>query len=159
MKEFRMIKVRTYVGTALAGGALVIGSALLAQAPGRVIAISADDTMKYSVTTIEAKPGESLDVKLTNKGTLPKAAMAHNFVLLKKGTDVNAFTTEAVMARETDYVPPKFKADVIVSTTLTGPGETVDAKFKAPTAPGTYQYFCSFPGHFAAGMKGSLIVK
>ena len=37
-------------------------------------------------------------------------------------------------------------------------GETVDVSFKAPAA-GTYPYICSFPGHLAAGMKGSLVVK
>jgi azurin len=153
------MRVRTYVGGAVAGAALMAGSALWAQAPGRVIEITADDTMHYSMTTIEAKAGESLDVKLTNKGAMPKAAAAHNFVVLKKGTDVDAFTTAAVMARDTGYIPDKFKASVIVSTALTGPGETVEARFKAPTVAGTYQYLCSFPGHYAAGMKGSLVVK
>ena len=47
---------------------------------GRTIELTADDTMKYSVTNIEAKPGETLTVKLTNKGTMPKMAAAHNFV-------------------------------------------------------------------------------
>jgi azurin len=129
-----------------------------ASAAGRTVELTADDTMKYSVTTINAKPGEQITLKLTNKGTMPKMAAAHNFVLLKKATDINAFTTAAVMSQQTDYVPAKFKDQIIASTKLAGPGETVEVSFKAPTAPGEYDYICSFPGHFAT-MKGKLIVK
>jgi azurin len=128
-------------------------------AAGRTIEITGDDTMKFNVTTITAKPGEQLTVKITNKGTMPKMAAAHNFVLLKKGVDLNAFTTAAVMAgAPADYIPAKFKDQVIASTKLTGPGESADVSFKAPTAPGDYVYICSFPGHFAT-MKGTLTVK
>src|ERR1700693_1627363 len=54
----------------------------------KTVEITGDDTMKYNVTTITAKPGEAVHIKLTNKGTMPKMAAAHNFVLLKKGTDL-----------------------------------------------------------------------
>lgn len=54
-------------------------------AGARTIEIVGTDDMKYSVTTIDAKPGETLRVRLTAKGALPKIAMAHNFVLLKLG--------------------------------------------------------------------------
>jgi azurin len=123
----------------------------------KTVEITADDTMKYSVTAITATPGEAVHIKLTNKGTMPKMAAAHNFVLLKKGTDVSAFTTAAVMAGQTDYIPPKFTEQVLASTKLAGPGETVETDFKAPTVPGTYDFLCSFPGHFAT-MKGTLTV-
>jgi azurin len=126
-------------------------------AAGKTVELTADDTMKYSVTAITAKPGEAIHIKLTNKGTMPKMAAAHNFVLLKKGTDINAFTTAAVMAGQTDYVPAKFKEDVLASTKLAGPGETVETDFKAPMVPGAYDFLCSFPGHFAT-MKGTLTV-
>jgi azurin len=125
----------------------------------RSVELAAGDDMKYSVTEITAKPGETLHVKLVSKGTLPKVAMAHNFVLLKSTAKVNDFANAAAMARATDYIPADMKTDVIAATTLAGPGETVEVTFKAPTAPGTYQYLCTFPGHFAAGMKGTLVVK
>ena len=38
-------------------------------------------------------------------------------------------------------------------------GQEVSTTFKAPAKPGTYPYICTFPGHFFAGMKGTLIVK
>jgi plastocyanin len=33
------------------------------------------------------------------------------------------------------------------------------SSFKADLKPGTYTYLCEVPGHFAAGMKGTLTVK
>lgn len=129
-----------------------------AQAP-RVVVLKAGDTMKFDVTRLTARPGESLRVRLTSIGTLPKAAMAHNFVLLITGTDVPAFAMAAAMARTTDFIPAKLKASVIASTSLAGAGETVEVTFKAPTKPGIYVFICSFPGHYNAGMTGTLTVK
>jgi azurin len=125
---------------------------------GRTIELSGGDDMKYSLTTITAKPGETLHIVLKGAGTIPKIAMAHNFVALKAGVDAAKFGQDAMTARDTDYVPAARKADILASTTLAGPGETVEVTFKAPAA-GTYPYLCTFPGHFAAGMKGDLVVK
>jgi azurin len=126
---------------------------------GRTVELTGKDDMKFSLATITAKPGESLHIVLKNVGTVPKIAMAHNFVALAGGADVNAFVQAGMMARETDFIPPAMKAQVLGSTKLAGPGETVEVTFKAPAKAGTYTYLCSFPGHFAAGMKGELVVK
>jgi azurin len=145
------------MGVALAGG---LTASVTAQAgAARVVKLSADDTMKYDVTTIQAKPGEMLEVQLTSKGALPKEAMAHNFVLLAKKADPNAFVMEAAMAKATAYIPAKYKADVIASTPLAGPGETVKVSFAAPKVAGSYVFLCSFAGHYLTGMKGTLLVK
>jgi azurin len=134
-------------------------SAKPAAKAGRTVELTAGDTVKYDKTELTAKPGETLHIVLKNNGTMPKMAMAHNFVLLKLDTDVVAFNTAAFNARETDFVPPSMKASVIANTPLAGPGETVETTLKAPAKPGTYTYLCSFPGHFALGMKGTLVVK
>jgi azurin len=125
----------------------------------RTIEITANDTMKYNVSSIAAKPGEQVRVKLTSSGTMPKIAMAHNFILLKKTADVAAFANAAINARATDFIPPAMKDQVLASTGLAGNGESVEVTFKAPTAPGQYPFLCTFPGHFAVGMKGVLVVK
>jgi azurin len=138
---------------------LTAGAAAAAPAAGRLIELTGNDQMKYNLATIAAKPGEALHVRIKSIGTIPKAAMGHNFVLLAKGTDPKAFTNAAANAYATGYIPPEFKAKVLASTTLVGPGESADVTFKAPTAPGTYTFLCSFPGHFLAGMKGTLVVK
>jgi azurin len=128
-------------------------------AAGRTVEITGGDDMKFSVTAISAKPGETIHVVLKNVGTVPKIAMAHNFVALKGGVDAAKFAQDAMTAKDTDYVPAARKADVLASTKLAGPGETVEISFKAPAKAGVYPYLCTFPGHFAAGMKGELTVK
>ena len=125
----------------------------------RTVEITGGDDMKYSVTSIPAKPGETLRIRLTSKGTLPKIAMAHNVVVLKAGAKQIDFANAAAMAAATGYIPPDMKDQVLAATTMAGPGETVEVTFKVPTAPGTYPYMCTFPGHFAAGMRGTIVVK
>jgi azurin len=139
---------------------LALGAAASVQAQaGRVVAITGTDAMKYSVTAITAKPGEKLTIKLSGQGAIPKVAMAHNFVLLALKADPAAFAQAAAMARATDFVPADKKADVLASTKLAGNGETVEVTFDAPKVPGVYTFICTFPGHFIAGMKGTLTVK
>ncbi len=125
----------------------------------RTIELTGGDDMKYSLPKIEAKPGETLHVVLKSTGTIPKIAMAHNFVLLALTADPVAFNKASMNARDTDYVPADLKAQVLASTKLAGPGETVDVTFKVPAKAGTYNFMCTFPGHYAAGMKGQLVVK
>jgi azurin len=154
-----IMSIRSFGRAVVASAVVACGSVALAAPAGRLVAITGNDQMKFSVMAITAKPGELLHVRLKSVGTLPKIAMAHNFVLLAKGTDPTAFATASATAAATAYIPAQLKAKVLASTALVGPGETVDVTFKAPAAPGKYVYLCSFPGHFVAGMKGVLVVK
>ncbi|MDO8544197.1 MAG: azurin [Opitutaceae bacterium] len=135
-------------------------SAPAAKAPAaaRVIEITSNDQMKFSVTRIDAKVGEEIKVVLTNGGQLPKEAMGHNFVLLKPGTDINAFSVAAMTAREKDYIPDSMKDQIIAHTKLLGPRQSDEVTFKV-TAAGEYPFVCSFPAHAMAGMKGVLVVQ
>ena len=85
--------------------------------------------------------------------------MAHNFVLLKPGTNQLKFLEAGAMFRELDFIAPAMKDNVIAKTALAGVGETVQVVFTVPSKPGNYPYLCTFAGHFQAGMKGVLIVK
>jgi azurin len=152
------MKRAKFLSLILAGVVASSTAFLQAQAP-RVIEIEGNDMMKFSVTNLTARPGEQLTVRLRVVGKMPKMAMAHNFVLLQGGVDAAAFANAAVMAGATGYIPAARKGDVFASTTLAGAGETVEVTFKAPATAGTYAFLCSFPGHFAAGMRGTLVVK
>jgi azurin len=125
----------------------------------RTVEITTGDNIKYDVTEIAAKPGETLRIVLKNTGAMPKMAMAHNVVVLKAGTDVVEFNNAAFSAGATEFIPPAMKAAVLANTSLAGPGETVETTFKVPAAPGKYTFLCSFPGHMALGMRGTLTVK
>jgi azurin len=124
----------------------------------RVIDISCDNSMKFSVTTIEAKPVESITVKLSNKGDAPKASMGHNWVLLAKETDLEKFVQDGEPHREMDFIAPKDSAYVVAKTKMLGPGESDSVTFTAPNDPGLYNYVCTFPGHYDLGMRGTLKV-
>jgi azurin len=125
----------------------------------RTVEISSNDQMKFDKTEIAAKVGETLRIVLKNVGTMPKLVAGHNFVLLKIGTDQVEFTKAAFNARDTEFIPATMKTAVVANTALAGPGETVEVTFKVPAKAGSYPYVCSFPGHFALGMKGTLVAK
>ena len=125
----------------------------------RTVTLEGVDAMKFVPASITAKPGETLHVVLKGVGNMPKIAMAHNFVLLQPTTDVAAFVNESMKARQTDYIPASRKADIIAHTSLVGKGETAEVTFTVPKKPGTYTFICTFPGHYAGGMKGTLVVK
>jgi azurin len=133
-------------------------AAAAAGAKGKAVEIKASDDMKFSLTTIEAKPGEQITVTLKPTGSMPKIAMSHNFVLLKAGSDPAAFANAAATSAPT-YMPASLQTQVIAATKLAGNGETVEVSFKAPAKAGSYPFLCTFPGHFQAGMKGTLVVK
>ena len=128
---------------------------------GRVhrCADTGNDQMKFSVTEIRAKPGETLSVTLANVGTMPKMSMGHNWVLLKSPAVVEGFVNAAMTAPTTDYIPADKKGDMIAHTKLLGPKEKDTVTFNAPKEPGRYPFVCTFPGHFQVGMKGELIVE
>jgi len=130
-----------------------------ADAGPRVIPIVTGDNMKYSVPEIDATPGEELKVVLTSNSSQPREAMAHNFVLLDKDADIGDFMQAAVAAKADGYLPKELLGEVIAHTKLLGGGQSDEVAFKAPTAPGEYPYFCTFPGHYLTGMHGTLVVK
>ncbi|AMY08803.1 Azurin precursor [Luteitalea pratensis] len=127
---------------------------------GRAIEITGNDTMKFSVTEIVAKPGEKLSVTLVNIGTTPKFSMGHNWLLLASGVDIQPFLVASAEAVTTDYVPRATNGGkILAATKLLGPKERDTVTFTAPTTPGRYEFLCSFPGHYQVGMRGVLIVQ
>ncbi|TVR17178.1 MAG: hypothetical protein EA391_05645 [Balneolaceae bacterium] len=108
---------------------------------------------------IEAEPGEELRIRLTTISNLPATAMAHNLAIVELGTDVDAFARASITARDNEYIAPDFEDQVIVTTRMLGNGETDTITFTVPEEPGEYDYVCTFPGHFAGGMVGVLVVQ
>jgi azurin len=121
--------------------------------------LTANDSMKFSVTSFEVRAGQEVRVILTNIGNMPIQAMGHNWILLAKGTDPKAFVDAAMNASGTAYVPASMADKVIAHTKLLGPKQSEEIVFKAPAEPGEYVFICSFPAHFLAGMKGVMVVK
>lgn len=137
-------------------GAFLFSTNTFAQ---QTIVMKGDDKMKFDVTSITAKPGEQITVKLTTVSKLPAAAMSHNFVLLDQGSDARAFSISSASKKDNDYIDPAKQNEVLAYTKMAAGGETVEVTFKAPTTAGDYEYVCTFPGHYVSGMKGILTVK
>lgn len=120
------------------------------------IILVSDDLMKFNKKEIKVKAGQKVKLTLKHIGKLDKKIMGHNFVLLKKDVDLVSFATVAATARDNEYIPEGTE-DVIVYTKLIGGGEATTIEFDAPAA-GTYDFLCSFPGHFGL-MQGKFIVE
>lgn len=122
-----------------------------------VVSLNGGDDMKFDLSEIKVKEGQTVKLTLTHTGKMAKTAMGHNFVLLAAGVSLSDFASKAMGAQSTDYIPAGSEKDVIAHTKLLGGGETDTIEFTAP-AKGSYEFLCSFPGHSAL-MKGTFIVE
>jgi len=123
------------------------------------VTITGNDTMQFDKREFTVKSGEKVELEFKNIGKLPKIAMGHNLVILKKGISSLKFGQKVMNlgASATNALPEGSMEDVIAATKLLGPGENETITFTAPE-PGDYQFVCSFPGHFAM-MRGIMVVK
>ena len=120
------------------------------------VTISSNDGMRFDVRKINVSAGQKVRLTLNHTGKLDKKIMGHNVVILKNGVKSSAFAVKAAASKDNDYIP-EGTSDVIAHTKMIGGGESAMIEFTAPEK-GTYNYICSFPGHFAM-MKGKLIVE
>lgn len=139
--------------------ALFLAPAYILTADATKVTITGNDTMQFDLKTFEAKAGEKVELTFKNIGKIPKIAMGHNLVILKKGVSAIAFGQKAMGAgaNATNALPDSVKGDTIAATKLLGPAESETITFTAPDA-GDYEYVCTFPGHFAM-MRGVMKVK
>ncbi len=124
-----------------------------------VIEVGVDDSMAFAVTRIEAAAGQEIELTIRHTGRMTKEQMGHNWVLLAKGTDKNAFAMAAVAARDNDYLPPDRMENVLAHTKMIGGGQSDTITFTVPEETGEYDFVCTFPGHTLAGMVGVLVVR
>jgi azurin len=127
--------------------------------PTTEVFITGNDEMQFSKTAFTVKAGETVRVIFKNVGTMPKESMGHDWLLLKDSADAAQFVEDGFAFASSGYIAPEHKNDVLAHTKIIGPGETANVIFTAPTKPGPYDYVCSFPGHYAAGMKGVMTVE
>lgn len=120
------------------------------------VVIVGDDLMKFDKTQIKVKAGQKVKLTLRHKGKKGVNVMGHNIVILKKGVNIAMFAGKAASARDNNYIPKDTK-DVVAYTKVIGGGQTTSIEFDAPGA-GTYDFICSFPGHYAM-MKGKFVVE
>jgi len=112
----------------------------------------------YIVEKIAAEAGEEMTITLENNTNMPAQAMAHNFVLLKKDADVQAFVNASMTKKDNDYIAPDMTDQVLANTAMLAGGESETITFTVPSEPGEYTFVCTFPGHYGGGMWGVIKV-
>jgi len=144
----------------LLSSAILLGSLTLApsaSAADQTVALTGDDLMQYNTKAFTVKAGSKVTITFKHVGKLPKEAMGHNVVVLKKGVDVDKFAQAAMVAAATGYIPDANKGDIIAHTDMVGGGKETSITFTAPAA-GDYVYLCTFPGHYVL-MRGVMTVE
>lgn len=101
----------------------------------------------YQQTELQAPADQAFTVSFINPGALP-----HNWVLVEEGQ-----AQAAVDAAGSDGAVSDDAAGVITaSPVIASASAPVPVE---PLAAGEYTYICTVPGHYAAGMQGTLIVE
>jgi azurin len=154
------LKVRSWLGGVALASALVLaacgggGGGGEPAAGGSNLNISTPgEQLQFAPAALTAKAGQPVKVTFKNGS----AAQKHNWVLVKGGDAEAAKVDEegAAAGEAAGYIPSD--PNIVAKTNLLNGGETGTADFTAPAA-GTYTFLCTFPGHYVAGMKGTLTV-
>lgn len=127
-----------------------------AEADVTKLAVGCDgDNMAFDHTTLNAPAGAPVELTFTNHSTYHR----HNWVLVNGGDEEATAVYEAALAAgvDADFAPPEM-SEVLVHTPLIDSGKSMTISFQAPAQAGNYTYLCTFPGHYLAGMKGTLTV-
>ncbi|ARS34994.1 plastocyanin/azurin family copper-binding protein [Pontibacter actiniarum] len=112
------------------------------------------EEIRYSKDTLEVKAGALVKLNLVNEGI--DMPMVHNVVFTEPGKYKEVALAAAEVGASGSYVPDSKL--VIAATPMALPGQTVELEFTAPTKPGTYDFVCTYPGHWEK-MNGVLLVK
>ncbi|MEJ1237764.1 PVC-type heme-binding CxxCH protein [Chryseolinea sp. T2] len=103
--------------------------------------------MKYDKTSFEVPAGKPVQIVFENPDF-----MQHNLVIGAQGSlKIIGKAADAIAAdakgAEMNYVPRI--SEVLFSTRLVNPQETITLSFIAPSNPGEYPFVCTFPGHWS----------
>ena len=113
------------------------------------------DELAFDQTALEAPTGASIELTFHNHSRYHR----HNWVLVNGGDAEAAAVYEAGLAAgdKADWLPAA-NAQILAHTPLIESGKSATITFQAPSKGGEYRYLCTFPGHFLAGMKGTLTI-
>jgi len=137
LKKIFIITLLSFLLTACAGSSTQ---------PAAEFTLDASD-FAYSVPSMTVKVGEPVQLTINNVG-----ALEHDFVI--EQIDAATKVIQDSGSEEHHAHGAEAKYDLHVSAQV---GETSIIEFTV-NEPGTYQFFCSVPGHKDAGMVGELTV-
>ena len=111
--------------------------------------------MKYDLKTFTVEAGKPVEITFENPDF-----MQHNLLIVQPGGLETVGKAADKLASdpkgaEMQYVPTI--SEVLFSTKLVNPQETVKLSFIAPAKTGDYPFVCTFPGHWSI-MNGTMKV-
>ena len=115
-----------------------------------VLAACAGPSAAAPASTKPASGPQAVEVKTTDALRFDPAT-----ITVKKGTPVRVTLTNNTVV-EHDWVVDNLDGKKVQIHAAPKASATVDF---TPTAAGSYEFYCSIPGHREAGMKGTLIVQ
>lgn len=130
-----------------------------AVSPECAVEIISDDAMKFDPREIQIKSScTQFSITLKHVGKMPKAAMGHNVVITKTADRSGVLEEGASAGVDSGYLKPN-DSRVVAATKMLGGGESDTITFDvSKLAKGeAYEYFCSFPGHYA-NMNGKIVM-
>jgi uncharacterized protein len=104
------------------------------------------EMIQFDIKTFTVKAGKTVEIVFENPD-----AMQHNFVIGKPksfekiGKAADKMITDPEGAAK-NYVPNI--PEVLFSSALVNPDQTIRFRFTAPAKAGDYPYICTFPGHW-----------
>ena len=128
-------------------GALLLGACASAPQP-QAITLKAL-TMTYEPSTFEVTAGAPVELTFVNEGELE-----HDFSILE--IPVESVSEPDAMSAQHEMDMGEASMDPVLHVAAE-PGATNELVF-TPTKPGTYEFFCTVPGHKDAGMVGTMTV-
>jgi uncharacterized protein len=113
------------------------------------------DQLKFDKSALTVGAGQLVELVFTNTDVMP-----HNFILGAPGSlDAIGAGADALLQSPTgqvqQWVPDL--PQILTSTRLLEPGQSITIQFRAPGQAGDYPYVCTFPGHWRQ-MNGVLTV-
>lgn len=149
----------TMAGDAVDSAKDAAGAAVAAVTSGPcALSITAGDSMAYSTNALTVPAScDTITVTLTHTGSLPKAAMGHNWVLVPAASADTVAAAGISAGVDGNYLPSDDR--IIAATSLVGGGESASVSFDASKlkAGTDYVYVCTFPGHWTV-MKGTFAI-
>ena len=140
----------------IAKGADAKSKQLAPATKARVVKIAMADGMRFDPPRIEAKPGESLLIRIEN---LDASHQPHNFLMIAPG-QVETVVREGLELGEKGALSgfiPRHPAVLASTRKVIDPESFFELPFTVPPESGIYGYVCTVPGHGLL-MYGALYV-
>ncbi|WP_343993452.1 plastocyanin/azurin family copper-binding protein [Terrabacter terrae] len=123
--------------------------------PVEVGSASGAKEFHYDKVMLTEPAGHKIKLRFVNH-TDSQDEVGHNWVLVRAGQEGAVVSSGQAAGDNNDWLNVDDPA-IVAHTQLIEGGQSNTITFSAP--PGTYTYLCTFPQHYAAGEKGTLVIK